>query len=85
VLADPRGACAARHDPWDVGHGKIHLRSRNCGEHRRHERAALSAAPDHAWHAIRGDQLTPEVLAAFQTAEIKKWWPVIKAANIKGE
>jgi hypothetical protein len=31
------------------------------------------------------DQLTPEALAAFQAAEIKKWWPVIKAANIKGE
>ena len=31
------------------------------------------------------DQLTPEALAAFQTAEIKKWWPIIKAANIKGE
>ena len=31
------------------------------------------------------DQLTPEALAAFQAAEIKKWWPIIKAANIKGE
>jgi tripartite-type tricarboxylate transporter receptor subunit TctC len=31
------------------------------------------------------DQLTPEGLAAFQAAEIKKWWPIIKAANIKGE
>src|SRR5262249_58374218 len=31
------------------------------------------------------DQLTPEALAAFQKAEIDKWWPIIKAANIKGE
>ena len=31
------------------------------------------------------DQLTPEGLAAFQKAEIEKWWPIIKAANIKGE
>ena len=31
------------------------------------------------------DQQTPETLAAFQKAEIEKWWPIIKAANIKGE
>jgi tripartite-type tricarboxylate transporter receptor subunit TctC len=31
------------------------------------------------------EQQTPEGLAAFQAAEIKKWWPIIKAANIKGE
>jgi tripartite-type tricarboxylate transporter receptor subunit TctC len=30
-------------------------------------------------------QLTPEALGAFQKAEIDKWWPIIKAANIKGE
>ena len=28
------------------------------------------------------DQQTPEFLAAFQQAEINKWWPIIKAANI---
>ena len=31
------------------------------------------------------DQLTPETLRAHQTAEIEKWWPVIRAANIKVE
>ena len=31
------------------------------------------------------DQLTPEALRAFQKAEIEKWWPIIKAANLKGE
>ncbi len=31
------------------------------------------------------DQRTPEALAAFQKAEIEKWWPIIKATNIKGE
>jgi hypothetical protein len=30
------------------------------------------------------DQQTPEALAAFQKAEIEGWWPIIKAANIKG-
>jgi tripartite-type tricarboxylate transporter receptor subunit TctC len=29
------------------------------------------------------DQQTPEALAAFQKAEVEKWWPIIKAANIK--
>jgi hypothetical protein len=27
-------------------------------------------------------QQTPEGLAAFQKAEIEKWWPIIKAAGI---
>jgi len=31
------------------------------------------------------DQLTPEALRKFQQAEIDKWWPIIKAANIKAE
>ncbi len=31
------------------------------------------------------EQQTPEALAAFTQAEIAKWWPIIKAANIKGE
>lgn len=31
------------------------------------------------------DQLTPEALAAFHKAEAEKWWPIIKAANIKAE
>jgi tripartite-type tricarboxylate transporter receptor subunit TctC len=30
-------------------------------------------------------QQTPEALGALQKAEIGKWWPIIKAANIKGE
>jgi len=30
-------------------------------------------------------QQTPEGLAAFQQAEIQKWWPIIKAAGIRGE
>ena len=31
------------------------------------------------------DQQTPEALAAFHKAETDKWWPIIKAANIKAE
>ncbi len=30
-------------------------------------------------------QETPEALAAFQQAEIDKWWPLIKAAHIKAQ
>ena len=31
------------------------------------------------------DQQTPEALGALQRAEARKWWPIIKAAGIKGE
>jgi len=31
------------------------------------------------------EEQTPEALAALQRAEIDKWWPIIKAANIKPE
>ena len=30
-------------------------------------------------------QLTPEALGAFHKAEIEKWWPIIKSANIKSQ
>jgi len=31
------------------------------------------------------DQLSPQALGAWQKAEIAKWWPMIKAANVKVE
>jgi tripartite-type tricarboxylate transporter receptor subunit TctC len=31
------------------------------------------------------EQQTPQALAAYHNAEIEKWWPIIKAANIKAE
>jgi len=31
------------------------------------------------------EQQTPAALAAFHKSEIDKWWPIIRAANIKPE
>jgi tripartite-type tricarboxylate transporter receptor subunit TctC len=31
------------------------------------------------------EQQTSEALGALQRAEVEKWWPIIRAANIKGE
>jgi tripartite-type tricarboxylate transporter receptor subunit TctC len=31
------------------------------------------------------DRQTPDALAAFQAAEIGRWWPIIKEAGIKAE
>ena len=31
------------------------------------------------------EQQTPEALGKLQKSEIDKWWPIIKAANIKAE
>ena len=33
----------------------------------------------------RRDLQSPESLGTFHKAEIEKWWPIIKAANIKAE
>jgi tripartite-type tricarboxylate transporter receptor subunit TctC len=30
-------------------------------------------------------QQTPEGFAAYHKAEVEKWWPIIKGANIKAE
>lgn len=31
------------------------------------------------------DELTPHALAELHRSEVQKWWPIIKAANIKAE
>ena len=31
------------------------------------------------------EEQNPQTLAAYHKAEIEKWWPILKAANIKGE
>lgn len=31
------------------------------------------------------DRRTPEALGAYHKAEIAKWWPIIKAAEIKAD
>jgi hypothetical protein len=31
------------------------------------------------------EQLTPEALRTLQKSEAAKWWPIIKAANVKPE
>ncbi|HYN00285.1 MAG TPA: tripartite tricarboxylate transporter substrate-binding protein, partial [Aestuariivirgaceae bacterium] len=40
---------------------------------------------DQAMDIPRREEQTSEALGAYQKAEIEKWWPIIKAANIKGE
>jgi tripartite-type tricarboxylate transporter receptor subunit TctC len=56
--------------------------------------AAMAAMADPAVHSRMSDlgleippseQQGAEALAALQKAEVEKWWPIIKAANIKGE
>ncbi len=56
--------------------------------------AMMEVLADEAVHKRVGDigseipareQQSPEALAAFHKAETEKWWPIIKAANIKVE
>jgi tripartite-type tricarboxylate transporter receptor subunit TctC len=47
--------------------------------------AARMRLADLGFEIFPRDQQTPEALAAYQKAEIEKWWPIIKAAGIKAE
>jgi len=47
--------------------------------------AARSRLSDLGYEIVSREQQTPEALGAYQRAEIEKWWPIIKAANIKVE
>src|SRR5262249_26695883 len=47
---------------------------------------AARRRPSHlGQEVVPREQQTPEALAALQKADIEKWWPIIKAANIKAE
>jgi tripartite-type tricarboxylate transporter receptor subunit TctC len=40
---------------------------------------------DFGFELFPPDQLTPEALGRFHRAETEKWWPIIKAADIRAE
>ena len=40
---------------------------------------------DQGFEIPQREESTPEALVALQRAEIERWWPIIKAANIKAE
>ena len=44
-----------------------------------------AASPIQLTRPYRANKQTPAALAAWQKAEIEKWWPIIKAAGIKAE
>jgi len=49
------------------------------------DEAALARLADLGQATPPRYQQTPESLGAYQKAEIEKWWPIVKAANIKAE
>jgi hypothetical protein len=68
------------------GHAEAHLgqaqRRRRRGFGRLTVRTKLA---DLGQEIFPRDRQTPEALAAFQKADIDKWWPIIEAGNIKTE
>lgn len=44
-----------------------------------------SRLADLGQQVVRRDRQTPDALSALHSAEINKWWPVIRAAGIKAE
>ncbi len=49
------------------------------------EPAVHARLADLAQEVFAREQQTPQALGAFQKSEIAKWWPIIRAAGIKGE
>jgi tripartite-type tricarboxylate transporter receptor subunit TctC len=47
--------------------------------------AARATLAGLGYDIVEREQQTPEALSAYQRAEIEKWWPLIKAAHIKGD
>jgi len=47
--------------------------------------AVRSGFFDLGFEVFPREQQTPEVLGALMKADAEKWWPIIKAAGIKGE
>ena len=76
VLARPVGA---------QGHaeGRHRHAQRRGGGRARPTRRCGSGSPISATRSRRASSRSPEALAAYHKAEIEKWWPIIKAANIK--
>ena len=74
------GLWAPRGTPKDVV-GKLNA----AAVERLADPAARQKLADLGFEIPPRDQQTPEALAAFQKAEIEKWWPIIKAADIKGD
>jgi tripartite-type tricarboxylate transporter receptor subunit TctC len=47
--------------------------------------AVIKRLADLGQEIVSAEQQTPEALAKFQQAEMDKWYPIVKAANMKGE
>jgi hypothetical protein len=68
------------------GQTEGHRRQAQRGSHGGVERTCLRARfADLGTDVPPRDQQTPEWLGILQKAEAAKWWPIIKAANIRGE
>ncbi len=58
--------------------------AQQCGRRALTDAAILKKFADQSYEITPRENLTPEHLLKFHKGEIEKWFPIIKAAGIKG-
>ena len=78
------GAMAGDLDAEGHAEGRYRQAQRRGGRRRWPIRRFAPSSRSRATRSAPREEQTPEYLGAFHKAEIEKWWPIIKAAGIKG-
>ena len=81
VMPEEEATMLARLDDWFVAESLAVARVVDALA----DPAVRKRLADIGQEVVPRDQQNPQALTALQKSEIEKWWPIIKAANIRGK